>query len=105
MLPYLESAQGEDGFAGTIHEDDLPWTPAVAVNSVDYVPARVNHREAIAVDQERLPPHREGNADLFRVTIMAGFSDLVSILVWDRLAQGREAFVFIVKLLLFVDGS
>lgn len=104
-LPYLKTAQGKDGFAGTVHEDDLPRTPAIAVDSVDYVPARVNHREAVAADQERLPPHREGYAGLFGDILVVGFSDPVPILVRDRLEQGREAFVFWLELLLFVDGS
>ncbi|KAE8786185.1 hypothetical protein D1007_39969 [Hordeum vulgare] len=61
------AADGEGGAAGRVHEDDLVAAlGGVAVDAVGQVALDVEHREPLAVEQQRLAPHRQRRRPLRR---------------------------------------
>ena len=56
---YL-SPDGKKRLAGGVHEDDLPLASRrVVIDSEDEVAFRVEDREPVPVEEQRLPPDRQ----------------------------------------------
>lgn len=59
MVNYLMAADGENGVAMAIHEDDLMGVAGIVIHPKDQAAVGANHRETITAKQQRFSPNRK----------------------------------------------